>query len=224
MKPMKTAISVLVLALIFACGCQEDDADISSGSFSIQERQSTCEDLDNLGEYNNGPLPSHCAKIEGSQIGKEGIVIDVDGTEVTITDWTSKDGEKGEFVGFEYSVDGETIAVSVKAGNETFQEGETGSWQNEFGTSGPKAKGISNVVFCLDLSCDDDGSDSGDGSSGSDSSGDGSGVGDDGSGEGGAGGVGDDGSGVGGTGGVGDDGGSGTGSDPSDDSDPTVVV
>lgn len=93
---------------------------------------------------NTGPVPEGCAKIEGAVIGDVGETVDVDGTAVTYTAWTAKDGEPGEFIGFTISP---PAFFSVKSG----QDIHTGSgtvFLNPNGTSGPTVKGISNVVLC----------------------------------------------------------------------------
>ena len=166
MKQLRNAIALLGTALVFTMGCDNDDADMESGSHSLQQQEifpeTSCESLDALAKYNNGPLPAHCTKIEGGNIGKNGKVVTVDGIQVTITEWFTKDGEKGEFIGFRYTVEGGEIAISVKAGVETFQAEGSGLWKHPGGTSGPSAKGISNVVFCIELTCDDDDGNGGD--------------------------------------------------------------
>ncbi|MCP4604871.1 MAG: hypothetical protein GY847_30850, partial [Proteobacteria bacterium] len=102
---------------------------------------------------NNGSIPSSCGKIEGSQIGEVGIVINIGSVKVTIYEWIAKDGGSGEFIGFKYNVEDGEVFVSVKAGRDSHMEHGDGVWMHPEGTSGHKAKAISNVVFC---SCDDD--------------------------------------------------------------------
>ncbi|MCP4603617.1 MAG: S8 family serine peptidase, partial [Proteobacteria bacterium] len=105
---------------------------------------------------NNGSIPSSCKKIEGSQIGEVGIAINIGSVEVTIDEWIAKDGEPGEFVGFKYNVEGGEVFVSVKAGKDSHMEHGDGVWMHPEGTSGWKAKAISNVVFCNCSEDDDD--------------------------------------------------------------------
>lgn len=99
------------------------------------------------GSLNTGPLPAGCVKVGDDQLGTTGIPLLAGTATVTMTHWTQKDGEPGEYVGFAYDARG-TVFVSVKAGAETFVAPGTGAWVNPNGTSGPEAKGISSVVFC----------------------------------------------------------------------------
>jgi hypothetical protein len=133
-------------------------------------------------------------KIEGSQIGRENLVMDLGNKTVTFTDWVAKPGSPGEYNGFTITVDGaSSISYIVKAGTQRFAS-TTMSWTHP---SGLAANAISNVDFCEG---DDGGGDGG----GDDGGGDGCIEGcDDGSGDGGGG---DDGGGGGFDGPGGDDG------------------
>lgn len=93
---------------------------------------------------NTGPVPDGCAKIEGSDIGVVGATLDVDGQTVTFTAWTAKEGDGGDFVGFTISP---PSFYSVKSGLD-IHTGSGTVFLNPNGTSGPTAKGISNVVLC----------------------------------------------------------------------------
>jgi hypothetical protein len=99
------------------------------------------------GKINTGKLPEGCVKIEGEDIGKDGVQLTVAGIEITFTSWQFKDGEEGESVGFSYTSSG-PVCISIKASGETFQTSAAGSWLNPNGASGPEAHGISNVVIC----------------------------------------------------------------------------
>jgi hypothetical protein len=119
---------------------------------------------------NNGPLPEGCAKIEGDDLGREDVTLDVGDATVTINTWTAKEGSEGEYIGFTYTVTGEDVMVSVKAGTATHQDVGDGTWTHPAGTSGSAAKGISNIVFCPDP--DGDGVPGGEEPSGGDNPGD----------------------------------------------------
>lgn len=98
-----------------------------------------------------------CKKIEGSDIGANDLKVDLGSTTITITSWTSKEKEDGEsedpdeYVGFTLDTD---VCFVVKAGGDCFTGSGT-SWSHPFGTSGPDAKGISNVTFCPPDDCPD---------------------------------------------------------------------
>lgn len=93
-------------------------------------------------------------KIEGSQIGKVGLVLEHDGVAVTFTSWQAKPGEPNEFIGFTYTLSGaSSVVYTVKAGTQK-HTGDTSTYVV------PGTHAISNVDFC---DCPDDG----DGGSGS---------------------------------------------------------
>ena len=82
-------------------------------------------------------------KIEGSQIGREGLVLQLDGGSVTFRDWVAKPGSPGEYIGFTLELDGvSSVRYVVKAGTGRF-ESTTTVWKHE----GDDCKGISNVDF-----------------------------------------------------------------------------
>ncbi len=85
-------------------------------------------------------------KIEGADIGVEGLTLDVDGTIVTFTNWVQKDGEAGEYIGFDIDVES---TFRVKSGLDLSTWTGT-TWQNPYGTGGPNVKAISNVDFMCD--------------------------------------------------------------------------
>jgi len=88
-----------------------------------------------------------CVKIEGADIGVNGITVTLGGVSVEFTSWLTKDGEDGEFVGFTLSG---SAVFFIKAGNnaDDLFEGSGTSWVNPNGTSGSAAKGISNIQIC----------------------------------------------------------------------------
>jgi hypothetical protein len=127
-----TRFTVVVSVLIFA------------GCFGPEATQETSQALCSVGQgiKSTGKVPEGCVKIEGSQIGADNVVLDVNGVQVTITGWTEKEG--GEEIGFTYTASGGAIVYAVKAGTETF-ESDTTTWVHP----GEKAKGISNITFCV---------------------------------------------------------------------------
>ena len=114
-----------------------------------------------------GKVPDGCERIEGAQIGRAGVQV-LGGT-VTFTTWRAKDGEPGEYVGFELNA-GVGAGYAVKTGGETHYGSGT-SWVHPEGTSGPKAPAISNVTVCP---MDPGGAGGGGGSNGGGSNGGGS--------------------------------------------------
>lgn len=90
-----------------------------------------------------------CVKIDGADIGRDNLQIDLGSETVTIMSWIQKDGEVGEYVGFTLDTN---VCFDVKAGNGCFTD-EGSSWTHPEGTSGPDAKAISNVTFCPSALC-----------------------------------------------------------------------
>lgn len=107
---------------------------------------------------NTGPLPSACAKTEGGNLGTAGLELGFGTETATFTNWRSKNGNgRGEYVGFEVTLTSTPAWISVKAGGDVFGErlegGLTHTWVHPNGTSGPSAKGISNIVLCAEEAC-----------------------------------------------------------------------
>lgn len=111
-------------------------------------------------DVNTGELPENCVKIDSDEVGEVGIAVATGNTIVTVTSWTNKDGEEGEYVGFDYTVEGGDVCVAVKYGVSVSTADGTGSWLNPNVTSFGSVYGISNVVFC---GPDDDEDDTDDG-------------------------------------------------------------
>ena len=86
---------------------------------------------------------NECPKIEGGDIGADGVTLEVDGETVTFVSWQEKEDDGG-YIGFTLDVSASFI---VKAGN-TCYAGEGTSWTHPAGTSGPEASAISNVQIC----------------------------------------------------------------------------
>ena len=110
-------------------------------------------------------------KIEGDDIGNDGVVLRLGARTVTFHDWVSKTGEPNEYVGFTISLTGtNSVGYVVKAGTDRFPSREL-TWMHPAGADGgATANGISNVDVCeecTDGSCDGGGGDgSGSGSDG----------------------------------------------------------
>lgn len=132
--------SVLTLAVTACGGPGEDAAELSVQQVQYASTQSHP-------DVNTGPLPEGCIKIEGGQIGIEGLELELEGQSITISDWIAKGGSPGEYVGFSYETE-LCGFVSIKSGRDIDAEDFDGSWVNPNGTSGRNAKGISNIVFC----------------------------------------------------------------------------
>ena len=88
--------------------------------------------------------PVSC-KIEGGNIGLEGVQVELDDESiVTFSNWVLKEGSNNEYIGFDLDVE---ATFQVKSGTDLSRW--TGStWKNPYGTGGPVVKAISNVDFC----------------------------------------------------------------------------
>jgi len=150
MKEILSALIAVVwmIGLVSGCGTNGDmgssSASVSGKDANAEQASGPCGILQN-GAVNTGTLPEGCAKIEGDQIGEEDVKLTVNGIEVTFTSWKSKDGEEGDFIGFDY-VSTAAVCVSVKASTERFVATEAGTWT--YPASAGKPHGISNVVVC----------------------------------------------------------------------------
>lgn len=102
--------------------------------------------------------PSSCTgdrdacKIEGSDIGREGVTIKLDHGTATFVDWIPKAGSPGEFVGFSIVLEGATqeLHFAVKAGNEV-HHASGDFWKH----TGSDCHGISNVDLGEGVATDD---------------------------------------------------------------------
>ncbi|MDQ3366221.1 MAG: hypothetical protein M3680_12410 [Myxococcota bacterium] len=134
-------------------------------------------DLEGDDEASESGRTSDECKIEGSQIGEEGLVIRLGAKTVTITNWVAKTGSPDEYVGFSIGLaGGSTIGYVVKSSVERHPS-TTMTWLHPNGADGGAGSpGVSNVDFCgeceggacgEDPSCDNpDGCDGGDGGGG----------------------------------------------------------
>ena len=103
-----------------------------------------------------GEVTEGC-KIEGSQIGREGVVLTHKSRSVTFRNWIPKTGSKGEFVGFTLQLAGsDSISYEVKASTDVYPSTAT-TWISPSGPSGGSSSpGISNVALCdCDCPCSD---------------------------------------------------------------------
>src|SRR5687767_3922686 len=108
-----TSLALLLsVALVVAC---DDATQIRS---QLGEQGAQCSSV-RAATLNNGALPEGCVKTEGAELGQTGIPFTVGAATVTIDGWQSKDGEEGEYIGFTYTVTGDGVVVSVKAGGES---------------------------------------------------------------------------------------------------------
>lgn len=116
--------------LVVGVGCvSPDDSSIASGVI--------------------GPASCHRAdrddcKIEGSDIGREGAVVQLDQGTATFVDWIPKAGSPDEYIGFSVILDGTAgdVPFGVKSGQEVHQASGT-FWRH----AGSDCFGISNVDF-----------------------------------------------------------------------------
>ena len=115
-------------------------------------------------------------KIEGSQIGQNGLAIDLGSRTLTFSNWIPKSGAPGEYAGFNLTLaGGGEIHYIVKSGGE-LHPSESLSWVHPNGPSGgTNTPGISNVDLCQCDNYDDGGSGDGGGGTGGDTGGGGSG-------------------------------------------------
>lgn len=108
---------------------------------------------------NTGPLPPGCAKIEDGHIGREGAEIRIGMERATLTGWRGKGGGPGEYIGFDLTLTSTPAWLSVKAGRDVFGDRLEGTlehtWVHPAGTSGPRAKAISNIVLCILEPCEE---------------------------------------------------------------------
>ena len=183
MRTLVTGVASLIL--MTAC------IDLSGSSSNVEGEEE--------GGGDSGGDTDAC-KIEGSQIGRENLVMRLGAKTVTFKDWVTKPGEPNEYMGFSITLGGaSSVGYVVKAGTAKYPS-TTMTWSHPGGLA---ANAISNVDFCEE--CADGSCDGGDGGGGGDDGGDGciegcddGSGGDDGGGggDGGFGGGGDDGSGI----------------------------
>lgn len=125
----------LFVGLVFSTGCM-----MGEGTGALNGSSSGTEQA---GEFDRDDC-----KIEGSDIGVEGLVLSLGRISVTFNDWVSKDGETGEYVGFSITVTGaDRVGYVVKASGESYHS-EDSTWVHPNGTGGSNAPAISNVDFC----------------------------------------------------------------------------
>lgn len=97
-------------------------------------------------------VKDNCVKFEDAAIGAAGLSFDFGTVSVSIDGWLEKGDSPGEQIGFDWTVVGGDVEVTVKAGREsheaTFAAG-SGSWVHPAGTEGPEASAISNIVVCV---------------------------------------------------------------------------
>lgn len=153
---MRTACLLLATAALLACNGAGDDGE-STGQSPGRQMRAPGEATSGAGGASSagvadpttipstGPVPDGCVRIEGADIGRAGLVVELLDRTVTFAGWTEKDGE-GEVVGFTITSSG-PVAYAVKSGGET-DYGTSATWVNPNGTRGPAAAGISNITLC----------------------------------------------------------------------------
>jgi hypothetical protein len=138
-----------VLAIL-VCGCI---ADVGRTDSTIEGEG----EEDGEGEENGGDVDRDECKIEGSEIGREGAVLQLGAKTVTFGSWVQKSDSPGDYVGFSVTVTGGTsVSYVVKAGGERHPSTAT-TWMHPAGPDGgPDAPGISHVDMCDDSDAGDD--------------------------------------------------------------------
>jgi hypothetical protein len=136
----KIALAAAVTVLLANCSNGAN----STQAHDLNQSPAICQEL---------KVAPGCTKIEGSEIGQAGIELTANGVTVTITEWQSKGGSSGEFIGFKFTTSGGSAKYAVKAGTKTFA-GTSGTWTHPAGTSGSEASAISNITFCGNPSSD----------------------------------------------------------------------
>jgi hypothetical protein len=105
---------------------------------------SACAQLSGSGASVGEESESNTSKIEGSQIGREGLVLHLGDKTVTFIDWVAKPGESNEYVGFTIDVIGaNSVTYVVKAGTSRYASSAM-TWTHP---QGENANAISNVDF-----------------------------------------------------------------------------
>jgi hypothetical protein len=98
-----------------------------------------------------GAVPDNCVKIEGNDLGQEGLVVNVDGVSVTFTNWVLKPGESGEYTAVDLTVSGlpadKTLDWQLKAGGGADEGSITEDGTYTAQVSGQQA--ISHITVCL---------------------------------------------------------------------------
>jgi hypothetical protein len=117
-------------------------------------------EVDGEGDDGEGYDNDDC-KIEGGDIGEDGVQVLLGSRTVTFDSWAPKVGEAGEYVGFSISVSGaDSVGYEVKTGGELHASSDT-TWAHPNGDEGSEVPGISYVDFCEE--CEDGGCEGGDG-------------------------------------------------------------
>lgn len=114
---------------------------------------------------------SDCCKLEGSEIGREDVLVRLGSKTVLVNEWVPKSDSPGEFVGFTITLGGgDAIHYVVKAAGEKYPSSAL-EWMHPNGPDGGSASpGVSNVDFCGE--CDNpDGCEGGGGGGGGDGGG-----------------------------------------------------
>ena len=89
------------------------------------------------------PLPT-CVKV--TDIGALPLTVQVGDAKVTFTEWSAKDVDATELIGFRATSTG-TVSFVVRAGGETFETSSL-QWMNPHGVVGSSVRGIDTVEVC----------------------------------------------------------------------------
>jgi hypothetical protein len=149
---MRNTVGSILVMLLAACTDYDQGAQtvgIGGGDPSGQDGAPPGDPNDPAAIPSTGPVPEGCVRIEGDEIGADDLVVTVGGVDVAIAAWTPKEGEEGEYVGFELDAG---LAFAVKTGGETHHGAGT-SFTHPAGADAPA---ISNVTFCPDDGQGDD--------------------------------------------------------------------
>ena len=127
---------VILVALVSCAAC--NDSGLSNSGAEADDSEP------------NGPGTADdygaCAKIEGADIGVEGLVLVVGTKTIRFHDWSAKNGEPNEFIAFAYD-ESAPLLVFVKAGGETY-DAANGSWVHPSAATDASASAVSNVEVC----------------------------------------------------------------------------
>jgi hypothetical protein len=156
---------VALSLLIASSGCLLDDG-IDQDLSSVEGNRG----VDDVEVGQGGGFDRDDCKVEDDDLGRVGVLIDLNGVQITFEEWITKDGEPGEYIGFVISVDGaDQLSYTVKAGTDRFP-GQGSVWMHPIGTGGSEVSAISHIDFCDGLP---DGGDPGNGDPGDGDPGDG---------------------------------------------------
>lgn len=93
------------------------------------------------------PAPSiACASVDGEQLGRLPLTVEVGGAEVSFAEWSVPDETSTAVVGFAAHLPG-GVSVTVKAGDEEFHT-TAPRWTHPRGVWGPRVHPVERITFC----------------------------------------------------------------------------